>query len=67
MPVRHPLGLSKAGTRGPRAAISDFLTAMPEKRLPIIKIGTVEEVGLRATKVRTLDRTLVNIPNGEFA
>jgi len=30
------------------------------------KIGTVEEVGLRATKVRTLDRTLVNIPNGEF-
>jgi MscS family membrane protein len=30
------------------------------------KIGTVEEVGLRATKVRTLDRTLVNIPNAEF-
>jgi MscS family membrane protein len=30
------------------------------------KIGTVEEVGLRATKVRTLDRTLLNIPNAEF-
>ncbi len=29
------LGPSKAGTRGPRAAISDFLTAMLEKRLPI--------------------------------
>ena len=30
------------------------------------KIGTVEEVGLRATKVRTLDHTLLNIPNAEF-
>jgi MscS family membrane protein len=30
-------------------------------------IGTVEEIGLRATKVRTLDRTIVNIPNAEFA
>jgi MscS family membrane protein len=29
-------------------------------------IGTVEEIGLRATKVRTLDRTIVNIPNAEF-
>ena len=31
------------------------------------KIGTVEEIGLRATKVRTLDHTLVSIPNGEFS
>lgn len=31
------------------------------------KIGTVEEIGLRATKVRTLDHTLVNVPNVEFA
>ena len=30
------------------------------------KIGTVEEIGLRATKVRTLDRTLISIPNREF-
>ena len=29
--------------------------------------GTVEEVGLRSTRVRTLERTLVTIPNGEFS
>jgi MscS family membrane protein len=31
------------------------------------KLGTVEEVGLRSTRVRTLDRTLVTIPNAEFS
>ncbi len=31
------------------------------------KIGTVEQVGLRSTRVRTLDRTVVTIPNGEFS
>jgi MscS family membrane protein len=31
------------------------------------KIGTVEDVGLRSTRVRTLDRTVVTIPNGQFA
>ncbi len=31
------------------------------------KIGTVEEVGLRSTRVRTLDRTVVTIPNAEFS
>lgn len=30
-------------------------------------IGTVEDIGLRSTKVRTLDRTLVTIPNAEFS
>jgi len=29
--------------------------------------GTVEEIGLRSTRVRTLDRTLVSIPNAEFS
>ena len=29
--------------------------------------GTVEEVGLRSTKIRTLDRTLVSLPNGQIA
>lgn len=29
--------------------------------------GTVEDVGLRSTRVRTLDRTVVTIPNGQFA
>ena len=31
------------------------------------QVGTVESIGLRSTRVRTLDRTLVAIPNGEFA
>jgi MscS family membrane protein len=29
--------------------------------------GHVEELGLRSTRIRTLDRTLVTIPNGKFA
>jgi MscS family membrane protein len=31
------------------------------------KVGTVEEVGLRSTRLRTLDRTVVSVPNGEFS
>jgi MscS family membrane protein len=30
-------------------------------------VGTVEAIGLRSTKIRTLDRTLVSIPNGRVA
>jgi MscS family membrane protein len=31
------------------------------------RVGTVEEVGLRSTRIRTLDRTVVSIPNAEFS
>jgi len=31
------------------------------------KVGTVEEVGLRSTRVRTLERTVVTIPNADFS
>lgn len=31
------------------------------------KTGTVEDVGLRSTRIRTLDRTVVTVPNAEFA
>ena len=31
------------------------------------KMGTVEEVGLRSTRIRALDRTLISVPNAEFA
>lgn len=29
--------------------------------------GTIEQIGMRSTRIRTLDRTLVTIPNGDFA
>jgi MscS family membrane protein len=31
------------------------------------KIGTVEEIGLRSTRIRTLDRTVVTVPNSQFS
>jgi MscS family membrane protein len=30
-------------------------------------VGTVEEVGLRSTRIRTVDRTVVCVPNGQIA
>jgi MscS family membrane protein len=30
-------------------------------------LGTVEQIGLRSTRIRTLDRTVVSIPNGQMA
>ncbi|HET6278628.1 MAG TPA: mechanosensitive ion channel family protein [Candidatus Polarisedimenticolia bacterium] len=31
------------------------------------EMGTVEEIGLRSVKIRTLGRTIVNVPNAQFA
>jgi MscS family membrane protein len=31
------------------------------------QVGTIEEIGLRSTRIRTLDRTVVTIPNAEFS
>jgi MscS family membrane protein len=31
------------------------------------RTGTIEDIGLRSTRIRTLDRTVVSVPNGEFA
>lgn len=30
-------------------------------------LGTVEQIGMRSTRIRTNDRTVVTIPNGEFS
>jgi len=30
-------------------------------------VGTVEVIGIRSTRIRTLDRTLISIPNGKLA
>ena len=29
--------------------------------------GTIEDIGLRSTRIRTLDRTVVSVPNGQMA
>ena len=31
------------------------------------KLGVVEEIGLRATQLRTLERTVVHVPNAKFS
>ena len=31
------------------------------------RIGTVMHIGLRSTRIRTLDRTMVSVPNGQFS
>lgn len=31
------------------------------------QMGTVEDIGLRSTRIRTVDRTVVTVPNGEFS
>jgi len=30
-------------------------------------LGTVEDIGLRSTRIRTLDRTILTVPNAEFS
>jgi MscS family membrane protein len=30
-------------------------------------VGAVEDVGLRSTRIRTMDRTVVSVPNGQIA
>ena len=30
-------------------------------------LGTVDDLGLRSTRIRTLDRTMVSVPNGQIA
>ncbi len=29
--------------------------------------GTIEDIGMRSTRIRTLDRTVITIPNGDFS
>jgi MscS family membrane protein len=31
------------------------------------RLGTVAHIGLRSTRIRTLDRTIISVPNGQFS
>jgi MscS family membrane protein len=31
------------------------------------KVGTIEDIGLRSTRIRTLDRTVLTVPNSQFS
>lgn len=48
------LGVDRPFVEGDFVKIEDFL-------------GTVETIGLRSTRIRTLDRTLITMPNGKLA
>jgi MscS family membrane protein len=43
----------------------------PMREGDVVKVfdvtGTVEQIGLRSTRIRTVDRTIVTIPNGDLA
>jgi MscS family membrane protein len=48
------LGVDQPFREGDFVKVEDFM-------------GTVEAIGLRSTRIRTLDRTLITIPNGKLA
>jgi len=52
---------------GVSIAVDQPLRAGDFVRVDDATIGEVESVGLRSTRIRTLDRTLVSLPNGRVA
>jgi MscS family membrane protein len=48
------IGADQPFREGDKVKIEDF-------------IGTVEAIGLRSTRIRTLDRTIISMPNGKLA
>ena len=47
--------------------IDDFCRYGEDPSPGWLRIGTVEEIGLRSTRIRGIDRTVTTIPNAEFA
>lgn len=43
------------------------LCSYGEDSTGLLRIGTIEEIGLRSTSIRGLDRTITTIPNAEFS
>lgn len=49
------------------AVISDRPVAIGDTCKFADRVGTVEDIGLRSTRLRTPERTLVTVPNGQFS
>ena len=49
------------------AVVSDRPVAVGEFCKFGDRMGTVEDIGLRSTRIRSIDRTLVTVPNGQFS
>jgi MscS family membrane protein len=47
--------------------VGDFCRYGADPSPGYLRIGTVEEIGLRSTRIRGIDRTLTTIPNAEFS
>src|SRR5436309_2476966 len=54
-----------------RPALDDLVADQPVRVGDFCRfgdtVGTIEDIGLRSTRVRTVDRTLVTIPNAQFS
>jgi len=49
------------------AVISDHPVSVGDSCKFGDRVGIIEDIGLRSTRIRTPDRTLVNVPNGQFS
>ncbi|WP_291994620.1 mechanosensitive ion channel family protein [Candidatus Accumulibacter sp. ACC003] len=47
--------------------VGDFCRFGADPSPGYLRIGTIEEIGLRSTRIRGIDRTLTTIPNAEFS
>jgi MscS family membrane protein len=47
-------------------AVGDFCRYGADGAGGLLRVGTVEEIGLRSTRIRGIDRTITTIPNAEF-
>lgn len=62
---------------GSQKTIGDFVGSLSVVADRVVKIGdvcrfgtiygTVEDIGIRSTRIRTLDRTMLTVPNGMFS
>jgi MscS family membrane protein len=49
------------------ARVGDFCRYGEDPSSGWLRIGTIESIGLRSTKIRGIDRTVTTIPNSDFA